>query len=522
MGKYNEAYDIDVPKYGKKSNIAQSKGANSEKLYGGQITNSVINKLHLIKLAGDYPFDDKDLRKNPNVKEISYSDLCLLDSGALQYDPDDFMYCKNFGHPVNRMITLRRFPYPCTDNLWDKETQGEPDVARLVTFFNQEVNKMDDLLSFSYKMKWKELTSEMEQASMQGDQSGMSGFMKKAMTAFDPELSKNILRGDNANNYDPKHDQNKVYGPVDSIINTHIRDVGLEFDKNFDITFEYDIKSINGRTPEYVMMDIIGNILATTYNNAKFWPGSRYWVGERPSKFYQKYQYMNMDQMDEMLFKGIADLKSAIMQFGSKGSAIDTLKSAITGGFQVAMGKLLDKVGRPGIPMMNSLLSGEPTGMWHLTIGNPLNPTLCVGNLICEGVDFNFPTDSLSYGDFPTKLQVKIKLKPAQAKDRAGIEMMFNHGKQRIYYAPKTVNVDKNKSNNAKTARGFFGFGDKEIDNMLTQTYDFIADGVKSVTTTSTQIVESYSSGGNESTPNSNNQETIDEHSDPELQNVNV
>ena len=69
----------------------------------------------------------------------------------------------------------------------------------------------------SYKMKWKELTSEMEQATMQGDQSGYSGFMKKAMTIFDPELAKNSLRGENANTYDPKHDQNKVYGPVDSI-----------------------------------------------------------------------------------------------------------------------------------------------------------------------------------------------------------------------------------------------------------------------------------------------------------------
>ncbi|MCK9417594.1 hypothetical protein M0Q97_13210, partial [Candidatus Dojkabacteria bacterium] len=477
-----------------------------------------INKLHLIKLAGDIKSFDNDNTLSTafgrkNSKNITYKDLCLMDSRAIQYDPDDFLYCKDFGHPINRMITLRRFPYPCTDNLWDKETQGEPDIARLVTFYNQEINKLEELLGFSYKMKWKELTSEMEQASMQGEQSGMSGFMKSAFMAFDPNLAGNVLMGENARMYDPKHDQNKVYGPVDSIINTHIRDVGLEFNKDFDITFQYNLRSLNGRTPEYVMKDIIANVLATTYNNAKFWPGSRYWVGERPSKFYMRYQYMNTDDMDNILFQGIKDLKSAISQFGTASSAIATLSAAIKGGFQIAMGKLLDKVGRPGIPMMNSLLSGEPTGFWHLTVGNPLNPILCVGNLIIDDVEFSFPGDSLSYGDFPTKLQVKIKLKPGQAKDRAGIEMMFNHGKQRIYYAPKTIEVDPNKTI-GKTTRGFFNFESKEIDNMLTQTYDFIADGVKSITKTSVQNDEPVNTNGEQTIPDNTNSSIMDNFRD--------
>ena len=189
---------------------------------------------------------------------------------------------------------------------------------------------------------------------------------------------------------------------------------------------------------------------------------------------------MNTDDMDKMLFQGTADLKAAISKFATKGSALALLKQAISGGFQMAMGKILDAVGRPGILTMNSLLSGEPTGFWHLTIGNPINPIMCIGNLICTGVDFSFPTDSLSYGDFPTKLQVKVKLKPGQPKDRAGIEMMFNMGKQRIYYAPKTIDVVKS-SNISKETRSFFNFNQKEIDNTLSQTYDFISDGVKSV-----------------------------------------
>ena len=180
----------------------------------------------------------------------------------------------------------------------------------------------------------------MEQAQMQGAQSGLSGFMKKAFGAFDPELSKNVLRGENANMVDPKHDQNKVYGPVDSISTTRIRDIGFEWTKDFEITFEYNLKSINGRTPEYAMKDIIGNVLACTFNNGKFWPGARYWIGERPSQFYKKYQYMNNDDMETMLTDGVNSLKSFISEFGTKGSAIQQLKNAMSGGIAMAMGKV--------------------------------------------------------------------------------------------------------------------------------------------------------------------------------------
>jgi hypothetical protein len=177
------------------------------------------------------------------------------------------------------------------------------------------------------------------------------------------------------------------------------------------------------------------------------------------------------------------------------------------------MAKILDKVGRPGILTMNSLLSGEPTGFWHLTVGNPLNPTLCVGNLICTGVDVSFPTDSLSYGDFPTKVQFKVKLKPAQSKDRAGVEMMFNMGKQRIYYAPKTVDVEKNKNYISASARKFFNFDSKEIDNTLSQTFDFIADGVKSVVKM-TETPKSNNTNTNETSPTSTNTSTMNDNSE--------
>ncbi|MCK9417697.1 hypothetical protein M0Q97_13725, partial [Candidatus Dojkabacteria bacterium] len=82
MSNSVEEYNIDVPKYEHKTNIASSTGADEAKLKGGNITTSVINKLHLIKLAGDIKSFDNDNTLSTafgrkNSKNITYKDLCL-------------------------------------------------------------------------------------------------------------------------------------------------------------------------------------------------------------------------------------------------------------------------------------------------------------------------------------------------------------------------------------------------------------------------------------------------------------
>ena len=103
---------------------------------------------------------------------------------------------------------------------------------------------------------------------------------------------------------------------------------------------------------------------------------------------------------------------------------------------------------------------------------------MSIGNLILTGVDFKFPTDTLSYGDFPTKMQVIVRLKPGMPKDRAGIETIFNHGAQRIYWAPKSVKKHQGKSVKRKY-RSFLDYAAGEITSMTERAYDFIAGGVK-------------------------------------------
>jgi hypothetical protein len=78
------------------------------------------------------------------------------------------------------------------------------------------------------------------------------------------------------------------------------------------------------------------------------------------------------------------------------------------------------------------MLSGYPTGEWHLTVGNPLNPIAMIGNLICKNVKIAF-NDELGPDDFPTEMNVQITLEPGRQRHRGDWESMFNRGNGRLY-----------------------------------------------------------------------------------------
>lgn len=92
----------------------------------------------------------------------------------------------------------------------------------------------------------------------------------------------------------------------------------------------------------------------------------------------------------------------------------------------------------PSIEGMRALLTGTPVGNWHLTIGNPLNPIMVCGNLICKKMDVEFG-EELGPDDFPLELKVTYTIEHAMARDKAAIQSMFNRGSGRIYKLPDYI-----------------------------------------------------------------------------------
>lgn len=447
-----------------KANIKVPRGADAAKIQPGENDKySLFNDYHVLHLVkGNYPIFDTDYSSmKEEISAYSAVDLINTPRGASIFMPRDFMLCSRYGMPINRMITLRRFPYPVGDNIFEKvsgselDTAGitEPDVGRMVTYMDQDTNKLSEILKFSYKLNWRTLNASAEnQGGMEGDQSGVDGWMKSMAGLMDDgTIGRNEAQGKNRLAMNPLNDQNKVHGPVDSIAESTIRDIGMTNDFNFVVTFDYELKSINGMNPKALFLDLISNVLAVTFNNGRFWGGARIWVGERPSNWMRKLAFMNPKDAEDFMQKGRVAFKEAIKPFSGEGgakAAIDLLKNIVMNGINLALGKILDKVGRPSTMVMNSLLTGESTGEWHLTIGNPLNPIMSVGNLILDNTEISFG-DELGYDDFPTKLIVTCTLKQGMPRDKAGIESIFNRGMGRTYWSPESImGIKTNYKNN--------------------------------------------------------------------------
>jgi hypothetical protein len=94
-----------------------------------------------------------------------------------------------------------------------------------------------------------------------------------------------------------------------------------------------------------------------------------------------------------------------------------------------------------------ALLTGDPTGQWHVTIGNPLNPIAVIGNLACTNTSVNFE-GAMGVQDFPEKMVVTVTLKPGRPRDKAEIESMFNSGRGRFYIQPNDGTADVNSTLN--------------------------------------------------------------------------
>lgn len=443
---YQKKYKASIPRGADKSILED--GIERKKELGG-LPHSQFSDYHLFRFkqlnGTNYPKTNIESREFNDTlyKDLTPQDLIDRDDlGAGIYKPEDFIYIERLNKlPLNRMLTLRRFAFPVVDDIFSVESgSDEPDISRMITFADQETNKLTELMGFSFGMNWKELPATFESMNMHGANSGMSGYMGSVLKMVDPTFGQDSVKGVERLQYNPMHDSNKVWGMVDSINSTHIRDVGLNFDQDVKLVFNYKMKSYNGINGRSAFMDLLSNILVSTTNDAKFWGGSRFWLGRRPTKFLKNMKFLAPTDFNDFLNKAHVEFKGFLGKGSgdAKKDAVNTLKNVAKNVFNMGFGALLDKIGRPGIPYSNSLLTGNPVGAWHLTIGNPLNPAMVIGNLILKNTVISFG-ETLGRDDFPEDIKVECTLKHAMPRGRAEIEQMFNFGRGRMYWKPEDV-----------------------------------------------------------------------------------
>lgn len=478
----NKITKTDVPFPTRKSLFNNVFGVNAESTF------QTINNAPLL----DGPAVRAEIHRRGlcTVKELCRASEAG-EMGREIFNYGDFMYCKHLGKVSNNyLVTLRRFPYPCGDNIsfWNTDDDTEksiqqhlPDIGRLVTWMGVSGNKLSEIMNFKVWMPWEELKAGIEEGETGGDDGGMLGtlfnmgnpkYLSQVVSGRAGDKALGMVGGltggvfgssmgvtSHGRDYmtmDKWHDQNKTWGNADVITKTHKRQDqdkgGLEFNQEIKLTFDYQLRAYDGINGRAAMLDLLANILAVTYTEGSFWGGVRIANGASQSNAFANLPLFKLAEQGALDFskgstyKAIQD--AGLESINSLGKSLSgnsnfnikswadvkqALKGLGNGIMNTLLGGALNALGRPKKQAINSLLTDAPVGPWHLTIGNPKHPIMSMGNMIISQapeIQFYGP---LGLDDMPTGLKVTITLKHGKPRDSGEIQRMFFRGDYRIY-----------------------------------------------------------------------------------------
>jgi len=422
------------------------------------------------------------LLANPNVANIidwANTTSAISITGFQPYAMTDFMFCRYYGKiPNNRLVTLRRYPFPIDDQIKikrDGSYQSPIPIAQAVTWFGGDTkNVLSNIGVLNWSMKWKPISSigsvgsdGTQAQEIIGNEVLVNDLLalgdtipglKAAMGALQ-DITVSLLGSDQQYQQAVGTDRklqdyakklyapngpywNRIYGPVNVIHETTRRERGMQegWDKAFFLNFHYQFRSFNGLSPKIVALDLISNFLNLTYNDAQF-------LGQL-ARFFPKVG-LKFDESINGLLSGLLFKASVSLDVEFADNMIEfvaAVKSALATASAEAAGRsIAESIARPiqlktmkkisnAVPAMipiRSALSDRPVGEWHLVVGNPLNPIMVMGDLVCKSCSMVFD-EEFGPDDFPTGVTFTVYLAQGKPRDKISIERMFNLGESQL------------------------------------------------------------------------------------------
>lgn len=429
-------------------------------------------------LKSKYKGINRDVLHNNEVYDTSILNIIekLSFSPKASLRPQDFAYLKNLGvFPNNRLMIARRFTQPQKDNIMDKG--GSRPLAVLISWKPED----EDFIDFTFGEEWMDAEADFtnvlnrlgENFSIGGAGTGagkalnavpLPGFTETIQRRLLIELG--ILEDKTAGGATignaplPSGNPNIIkiakrrktigYGDAGS---------GLRATISIKMKVEYEQKFISGIDPTIAWMDILNNALTFGTSN-----NSNYGLSEKFSTKIE--QWTSKGGMSVLIKDIISALKKAF------NAVKDTISSAISGlfstpstneggtneggteegnnervtglningeeVFNLIKDSLEETVRKYQVEILGIVhsLSGLPSTPWHITIGNPLRPVFCSGDMLTDDVSLKMgPT--LAFNDLPSNITVEFTLKNARPLGMKEILAKFNTGYLRV------VNVRK-------------------------------------------------------------------------------
>lgn len=482
-----ESRNVDVKSYNNNKFNVGLKYGNS--LFTGARTVIAWPKINNVDPAAKEDDINKAHLHNDSIYDTSILNIIeKLSNTKAQLRPADFAYLKNVGvYPNNRLMIARRFASPVNDNIMTKK--NDADLISLATMISW-LPEGQDFLNISFGEIWEEapadfkniLTSLGEDMGI-GNMGGISGAAGNLLPlpGFTEIFQRNFLaqlgliEKDKANMI-PSGNPNLIkQAKMRKTVGYSQADSGLKCSVSIKMTCEYEMKYISGIDPTIVWMDLLGMI--TRFGTSE---SSNYGLGLSASSTMTRWLNNPNDMIGEITGAISESIKSAstaikdeireafrftqsVENTSNKGVAAElsknkgelylntdaakqSLKSAEQLGATIrsVLGKigedilngLVQKYRVKIIGVMNAL-TGMPSTPWHITIGNPLRPTFCSGDMLVDNVELKLgPT--LAFNDLPSTITVDFTLTNARPWGMQEIMKKFNSGYLRTIKAQKS------------------------------------------------------------------------------------
>lgn len=348
-------------------------------------------------------------------------------------------------------------------------------IAQAVTFFGAETgNSLDTILGIDTGLNWGANDQDKLKKSTGNDKGFMQSTLGKYIEALaggpGSKLSEGLKSISSAvgvitdpDNVELRHRRalydtlvapegplsKRIFVDVNTVNKMWMREIGFNGgDQTFSLTFNYSLTSVGEINSRMMFIDLMANLLAIGSDYGKFLVpqllvgSNKQGIGfPNGSKGFVKHLTDPVGFLNDMLKLNFeAEVKAKV---DSISGTLEKSKQEIQG---LSKGQALPKDGqvyKTLTAMLTSdlinqlvyepiMLSGYPTGEWHVVVGNPLNPIAMIGNLICSNVKIKL-NNVLGPDDFPTELTATFSMKAARQKHRGDFESMFNRGNGRLY-----------------------------------------------------------------------------------------
>lgn len=485
--------NINVNKYNSAIN-PNAKKKGTESLFSGKSTLSPYGNIGSIgtENGGGQGMDkstyggvNKNTLHNNDVYDTSLLNIIeRLSSTEAALRPGDFAYLKDVGvYPNNRLMIARRFLSPHGDNIYGKAGSKVSSIptAVLISWKPQD----DDFVEISFGEEWQEANADFTNVmndlgkdfGMSGGLSlgniGNAGFNIVSLPGFTEVLQRAVLvrmgildsngleKAQNAPL--PSGNPNLIkVAKRRKTIGYETAGSGLKCTVNIKMTCEWEQKFISGIDPTIVFQDLVSNVLrfgtskSDVYGLAKsFEDKIKRWL-DNPETLAKDF----VDYITEFLGKVKSQLSAAVNNFLN--STNDTKPPKVGVNIDNAI-NLLENTLRKTIQKYRleiegiaHALSGLPSTPWHITIGNPLRPIFCAGDMYMSDNMTLKLGPNLAFNDLPSSITADFVLTNARPWGLQEIMAKFNAGSLRVSNGLKDTNSlnPGEKLQNGKTEDG--------------------------------------------------------------------